>query len=470
MAKKRYSSVGVSVLLALLIPVPVLSDAPPNVINEQFRSLESEKNSTGEIGKQPQESSNIKPNNPSSSGRKIDSGNLTSSPVQKTDEIGKQPQESSNIKPNDTSPSGRKIDSGNLTSSPVQKTDEIGKQPQESSNIKPNDTSPSGRKIDSGNLTSSPDDPIRSFNQSQENQKNNPTLLDNVVHSSTLNSFLKNPFSWLLWLLLLGLLVLLVWWFRRRRQQQVNQYVDQILEQKISNNVGFIINKIANKQEFKHYIDQYIVQQIDQIFEQKIQNSIPLITHNVVNDNEELNQYINQRLYHSVINNTKINNEIVNCVANSTEINNKINKVYRHVDIKIESIRNDWNQTFISLVRQYVDELIDIIGGKEAFNILIANSIAVKVDELLNQIIRTKNELIVIMNDADRHLYEWTLGELIAIKGCLTDRQVLSDQLVSFSAELRTKLDCTPCVDIKNFERFRPISIAPNQQEQIARS
>ncbi|MDZ8237181.1 MAG: hypothetical protein RMZ69_08440 [Nostoc sp. ChiQUE01a] len=74
------------------------------------------------------------------------------------------------------------------------------------------------------------------------------------------------------------------------------------------------------------------------------------------------------------------------------------------------------------------------------------------------------------MNDADRHLYEWTLGELIAIKGCLTDRQVLSDQLVSFSAELRTKLDCTPCVDIKNFERFRPISIAPNQQEQIARS
>ncbi|MFN6449041.1 MAG: hypothetical protein RMX59_027295 [Nostoc sp. DedSLP05] len=394
MVKKRYSYIGVSVLLALSISTPVLSDAPPNVINEQFRSLESEKNSTDEFGKQSQESSNTNPNNPSASGRKIDSGNLTSSPVEKTK-----------------------------------------------------------------------DDPIRSFNQSQENQKNNPTLLDSAVYSSTLNSLLKNPFSWLLWLLLLGLLVLLVCWFRKRRQQQVNRYVDQILEQKISNNVGFIINKIANKQEFKHYIDQYVVQQIDKIFEQKIQNSIPLITHNIVNDNEELNQYINQRLHHSVINNTKMNNEIVRFVANSTEINNKINKVYRDIDIKIESIHNNWNQTFISLVRQYVDELIDIIGGKEAFNILIANSMAVKLDELLNQIIRTKNELIVIMNDADRHLYEWTLGELIAIKGCLTDRQVLVEQLVSFSVELRTKLDCTPCVDINKFERFRPISIAPNHQE-----
>ncbi|MDZ8236896.1 MAG: hypothetical protein RMZ69_06925 [Nostoc sp. ChiQUE01a] len=99
MAKKRYSYVGVSVLLALLIPAPVLSDAPSNVINEQFRSLENEKNSTGEIGKQPQESSNIKPNNPSASGRTIDSGNLTSSPEQKKDELGKQPQETSNNTP-----------------------------------------------------------------------------------------------------------------------------------------------------------------------------------------------------------------------------------------------------------------------------------------------------------------------------------------------------------------------------------
>ena len=149
-------------------------------------------------------------------------------------------------------------------------------------------------------------------------------------------------------------------------------------------------------------------------------------------------------------------------------INNKINKVYRDIDIKISSIRSEWNQTFLILVGQYVDELIHIIGGKEAFNILIANLISAKIDELLNQIIRTKNELTVLMNNADRHLYEWTLGELIAIKGCLTDREVLADQLISFSAQLKTKLDCTPCVDINNFERFRPILIDHKQQEQIA--
>ncbi|MBW4628301.1 MAG: hypothetical protein KME49_23005 [Brasilonema octagenarum HA4186-MV1] len=58
----------------------------------------------------------------------------------------------------------------------------------------------------------------------------------------------------------------------------------------------------------------------------------------------------------------------------------------------------------------------------------------------------------------------------MAIKGCLTDRQALAEQLVSFSAELKTKLDCTPCVDIKTFKRFKPILIAAQQQEQITGS
>jgi hypothetical protein len=70
------------------------------------------------------------------------------------------------------------------------------------------------------------------------------------------------------------------------------------------------------------------------------------------------------------------------------------------------------------------------------------------------------------MNNADRQLYEWTLGELMAIKGCLTDRQALVEQVVSFSAELRTKLDSAPCVDIKAFKPFKPISIEPKQQPQ----
>ncbi|BAY22499.1 hypothetical protein NIES2100_22620 [Calothrix sp. NIES-2100] len=244
-------------------------------------------------------------------------------------------------------------------------------------------------------------------------------------------------------------------------------------------------------------INQYVSQQIDNTYEQKVKNYVKLITQNIVNNNDVLNQYVDQRLHHNVTNNnviinqifdneqitqkiqaifndnsqihqkienvvinsTEINNRILNFVVNSTEINNKINNVYRDIDIKIENVRNEWNQSFITLVRQYVNELINIIGDNDTFNLRIANVINFKVDELLNQILRIRNELTVIIHNADRNLYEWTLGELMAIKGCLTDRQALVEQLVTFSSELRVKLDNTNCVDINTFKPFKPLSI-----------
>jgi hypothetical protein len=118
-------------------------------------------------------------------------------------------------------------------------------------------------------------------------------------------------------------------------------------------------------------------------------------------------------------------------------------------------------------VTQHVDELINIIGGRETFNIQIANVINIRVDELLNQILRIKHELTGIINNADRHLYEWTLGELMEIKGCLTDRQVLVEHLVTFSSELRTKLDSTNCVDINTFKPFKPILTDPKQLSPV---
>ncbi|MEH2247177.1 hypothetical protein [Nostoc sp.] len=289
----------------------------------------------------------------------------------------------------------------------------------------------------------------------------------------------------------------------------------------VTQQVDELINIIGGRETFVRLItqnivnnntdiNQYVSKQIDDTYEQKLQNYVKLITQNIINNNDVLNQYIDRRLEHNVTNNnivinqifdndqitqkiqnilsdnsqiqqkiesvvinsSEINNRILNFVVNSTEINNKINNVYRDIDIKIENVRNEWNQTFITLVTQYVDEVINIIGNRESFNIQVANVINVKVDELLNQILRIRNELTVIINNADRHLYEWTLGELMAIKGCLTDRQALVEQLVTFSAELRTKLDSTACVDINTFKPFKPISgnpapLSPVQPQQL---
>ncbi len=283
----------------------------------------------------------------------------------------------------------------------------------------------------------------------------------------------------------------------------------------VTQRVDELINIIGGRETFVRLItqnivnnnteiNQYVSKQIDYTYEQKVQNYVKLITQNIVNDNDVLNQYVDRRLQHNVTNNivinqifdnaqltqkienilvdnsqihqkiesvvinsTEINNRIVNFVVNSTEINNKINNVYRDIDTKIENVRNEWNQTFLTLVTQYVDEVINIIGDRQSFNIQVANVINVKVDELLNQILRIRNELTVVINNADRHLYEWTLGELMAIKGCLTDRQALVEQLVTFSAELRTKLDNTACVDINTFKPFKPISGNPAQPQQL---
>ncbi|MBD2356046.1 hypothetical protein H6G41_15685 [Tolypothrix sp. FACHB-123] len=275
----------------------------------------------------------------------------------------------------------------------------------------------------------------------------------------------------------------------------VTQQVDELINI-IGGREAFIKLITQNVVNNNAEINQYVNQQIDNTYEQKVQNYVKLITQNIVNNNELLNQYVDQRVHHNVTNNnvvikqifdneqitqkiqhifndntqihqkiesvvinsTEINNKILNFVVNSTEISNKINNVYKDIDIKIENVRNEWNQAFITLVRQYVNELINIIGDNDTFNLRIANAINIKVDELLNQVLRIRNELTVIINNADRHLYEWTLGELMAIKGCLTDRQALVEQLVTFSSELRVKLDNTNCVDINTFKPFKPLS------------
>ena len=280
----------------------------------------------------------------------------------------------------------------------------------------------------------------------------------------------------------------------------LNQYFDQRLQLAITNNTEVnnnIVNVVTNSTEINNKIEnirnewnQNFISLVTQKVGEVInilgghKTFINLITQNIVNDNDVINQYFDQRLQQNVTNNlvinqlfdnshtvqkienlvinsNVINNRVLNFIINSTEINNKINHVYKDIDIKIENVRNEWKNTFLSLITQYVDEVINIIGDSDSFNLQIANVINVKVDELLSQILRIRNELTVIINNADRNLYEWTLGELMVIKGCLTDREVLVEQLVTFSSQLRTKLDTTTCVDINNFKPFKPISVKP---------
>jgi ABC-type phosphate transport system substrate-binding protein len=319
----------------------------------------------------------------------------------------------------------------------------------------------------------------------------------------------EQGFPWWWLLLLAGIPLLGLLWLllkeRRDRRTEINNKIENLRNDwnrtfmsLVTVHGDEVINTIGSRDSFNRVITQklvnnnaefnhYISQQIDNIFEQKIQNHMQVIARNLVQNNEELKQYIDQGLQHCVTSNTEMNNQLLNLVANSTETNNKI-----------ENLRNHWNQNFMSLVIQHVDELSNTIGSRETFNRLITQNLVNNNAELnhyvsqqidnydekiqnyisvitqnsrqeidntyINELIRTKNELTGLMNNADRNLYEWTLGELMAIKGCLSDREVLVEQLVTFSAQLRTKLDGTACVDINTFKPFKPISIDDEQQ------
>jgi len=319
----------------------------------------------------------------------------------------------------------------------------------------------------------------------------------------------EQGFPWWWLLLLAGIPLLGLLWLllkeRRDRRTEINNKIENLRNDwnrtfmsLVTVHGDEVINTIGSRDSFNRVITQklvnnnaefnhYISQQIDNIFEQKIQNHMQVIARNLVQNSEELKQYIDQGLQHCATSNTEMNNQLLNLVANSTETNNKI-----------ENLRNHWNQNFMSLVIQHVDELSNTIGSRETFNRLITQNLVNNNAELnhyvsqqidnydekiqnyisvitqnsrqeidntyINQLITTKNELTGLMNNADRNLYEWTLGELMAIKGCLSDREVLVEQLVTFTAQLRTKLDGTACVDINTFKPFKPISIDDEQQ------
>lgn len=470
MVQRRASYLGLTVLVSLLISTPVLSDAPLYIIEQQrrvhgARHSTNETDSTDNIEEQPRVFSKKKhvrvQGIKGSSSRKNsvldESTKGGSNPASATSNNPASATSNKEHKENlgTTNPSPRVLNNDS-TPDLTNKVLDTSNQAAEKSKPSPitRDTnalpSPSGKENNSGYIIPSvlkKTDPNQSssFNPNPESRKNTPSVVNIQVDSNVSHSFLRNPFLLWLWWLPLGLIALLLWWLWTRRQLRKKELEDR------------------KQLELWQKIDERVNEYVEQIFAEKIQNHMQLITLNLVNNNEELNQYFDRRLQQNLTHNPNISNQIITFVANSAELNNKINAVYRDIDIRVESMRNEWNQTFIILLSQYVEELINIIGRKESFNILIASLIRDKVDELLNQIIRTKNELTVIINNGDRDLYEWTLGELIAIKGCLTDRQALVEQLDSFSTALRTKLECTPCADIKKLKPFKPYSLNSTQ-------
>ena len=176
----------------------------------------------------------------------------------------------------------------------------------------------------------------------------------------------------------------------------------------------------------------------------------------------------------------RINTAVENKTDNSVQlvVNNVINNVDDRIDVKLENtilnfrddvtsiVKNELNQNYTDSIKTTV--LSDI--KKQQFFIDI-ESIKGEVNNFYSRLGQFESQLYSRIEQGDTQLYNWTLEQLTALQGCLSDRQTLSNMFESFASKLRDELDSADCVQPT---RFTPMTatvgrdrISPAQPQQL---
>ena len=145
-------------------------------------------------------------------------------------------------------------------------------------------------------------------------------------------------------------------------------------------------------------------------------------------------------------------------------MNTNITTLEQNFEAKLESLRVDFRgevvTTILDQITQLIEEKVNLGIAKVDFNTYITQ-IDAKATQYLAQLNQLEITLVERINQGDTHLYNWVLEQLIALKGCLSDREVLVEQLAVFSSQLKVKLDTAPCVDPSTFKPWTPLPTQP---------
>jgi len=224
--------------------------------------------------------------------------------------------------------------------------------------------------------------------------------------------------------------------------QQINTQVVQQIQSNIDKRIDAVVNiKIANQNQT---LKNLVVNQIEADFEQRIKavvnqstgDNVQLVVNNVVN---ELDNRINVNLDNKIVN---FRNEV------STIVNNEINQNFT------ESLKT----TILSDIK------------KQQFYIDM-QSIKAEVENFYARLGQFESQLYLRVEQGDTQLYNWTLEQLIALQGCLTDRQALVEMFASFASHLKDELDGAECVHPNRFtpwvRRTSQAQLEPKQPQQL---
>ena len=191
----------------------------------------------------------------------------------------------------------------------------------------------------------------------------------------------------------------------------------------------------------------------------------------------DLNKSITTQINQAKITNIDVKNVVTNEIADTirndlqkdiytkmSDIRANVSSLEKNVNTKLDALRVDFRGEVVSTILEQISQLIEektkLEIAKVDFNTYITE-IDVRATKYLERISQLEINLISRINQGDAHLYNWVLEQLITLKGCITDRQVLVEQLETFSNELKTKLDTTPCVNPGTFKPWTPLSAEP---------
>ncbi len=224
--------------------------------------------------------------------------------------------------------------------------------------------------------------------------------------------------------------------------QDINTQVVQQIQNDIDQRIDAVVNlKIANQTQ---NIKSLVVQQIEADFDQRIQsvvnqstnNNVQLVVNNVVND-------LDNRI------NVNLDNKIVN-------FRNEVSAL----------VSNEINQNFTESLKTTI--LADI--KKQQFYIDM-QSIKAEVENFYARLGQFESQLYIRVEQGDTQLYNWTLEQLIALQGCLTDRQALVEMFEIFASNLKDQLNGAECVHPNRFtpwvRRTSQAQFEPTQPQQL---
>ncbi|MEP6515503.1 hypothetical protein [Microcoleus vaginatus] len=230
----------------------------------------------------------------------------------------------------------------------------------------------------------------------------------------------------------------------QQMQTYIDQRIDNVVNLKVSNLSQDINTQIV--QQIQHDIDQRINAVVNLKIADQSQNIKNLVIQQIeANMDQRINTVVNQSSNHNVqLVTTNIVNDLDNRI--NTSLDNKILNFRNDVSA---IVKNELNQNFTQNIKNTIFAEL-----KQQQFYLDMNLIKSEVENFYSNLAQFENQFYLRIEQGDTQLYNWTLEQLIALQGCLTDRQALVDMFESFANKLKDELDNAECVRPDRFSSW----------------